>query len=59
MEKLMRNIKFKFLSKAPAGFESGEVDFCSEVELKAWQDSNEYKIEVLDNPNTKAKKDKK
>jgi hypothetical protein len=54
----MRNIKIKFLTKAPAGFNTGEEDFCSEIELKNWQDANEYKIEVLDNPNTKAKKAK-
>ena len=41
---MSRNIKVKFLSKAPAGFESGEIDFCSEFELKQWQDSGEYKI---------------
>ena len=51
----MRDIKVKFLNKAPAGFESGDVDFCSEFELKQWEASGEYKIEVL----SKAKKSKK
>ena len=44
---MSRNIKVKFLNKAPAGFESGEIDFCSEFELKQWQDSGEFKIEVI------------
>ena len=44
---MSRNIKVKFLSKAPAGFETGDIDFCSEFELKQWQESGEYKIEVI------------
>ena len=55
---MSRDIKIKFLSKAPAGFESGDIDFCSAFELKQWQDSGEYKIEVIEEakPKTEAKK---
>ena len=56
---MSRNIKIKFLGKAPAGFESGDIDFCSEFELKQWQASGEYDIEVFDNPSKKSKKTKK
>ena len=56
---MSRNIKIKFLSKAPAGFETGDVDFCSEFELKQWQDSGEYKIEVIEEPKPAKKKSKK
>ena len=51
----LRNIKVKFLSKAPSGFETGDIEFCSEFELKQLEASGEYKIEVL----SKAKKSKK
>ena len=54
-----RNIKIKFIGKAPAGFESGDIDFCSEFELKQWQDSKEYKIEVISQPKAKKKSTKK
>ncbi len=56
---MARNIKVKFLNKAPAGFESGDIDFCSEFELKQWQESGEYKIEVINQPPKKKKKKKK
>ena len=56
---MSRNIKVKFLNKAPAGFESGEIDFCSEFELNQWKASGEYKIEVLSTPAKKSKKSKK
>ena len=44
---MSRNIKIKFLNKAPAGFESGDIDFCSQFELDQWKASGEYKIEVI------------
>ena len=47
---MSRNIKIKFLGKAPAGFETGDIDFCSEFELKQWKTSGEYDIEVLNAP---------
>lgn len=53
---MSRNIKVKFLSKAPAGFETGDIDFCSDFELKQWKESGEYNIEVLDTPTKKQKK---
>ena len=53
---MSRNIKVKFLGKAPAGFVSGEIDFCSEFELKQWQDSGEYKIEVIQGAKASTKK---
>jgi len=56
---MSRNIKVKFLGKAPAGFESGEIDFCSEFELNQWKASGEYRIEVLNAPANKAKKSSK
>ena len=56
---MSRNIKVKFLSKAPSGFETGDIEFCSEFELKQWEASGEYKIEVLNAPAKKAKKTKK
>ena len=56
---MSRNIKVKFLNKAPAGFESGEIDFCSEFELNQWKASGEYNIEVLSTPAKKSKKSKK
>tara|TARA_Y100000593_G_scaffold24909_1_gene49600 strand:- start:1844 stop:2029 length:186 start_codon:yes stop_codon:yes gene_type:complete len=55
---MSRNIKVKFLGKAPAGFETGDVDFCSEFELNQWKQSGEYKIEVLDKPAKKNQKKK-
>ena len=56
---MSRTIKVKFLGKAPAGFETGDVDFCSEFELKQWKASGEYDIEVLGAPTKKAPKSKK
>ena len=56
---MSRNIKVKFLGKAPAGFESGEIDFCSEFELNQWKASGEYRIEVFDAPAKKSKKKSK
>ena len=56
---MSRNIKIKFLGKAPAGFESGEIDFCSEFELNQWKSSGEYRIEVFNAPANKSKKSKK
>ena len=61
---MSRNIKIKFLGKAPAGFETGDIDFCSEFELKQWKTSGEYDIEVFNAPAkkvaaTKPKKSKK
>ena len=56
---MSRNIKVKFLGKAPAGFESGEIDFCSEFELNQWKASREYRIEVFDAPAKKSKKKSK
>jgi len=53
---MSRNIKVKFLGKAPAGFESGEIDFCSEFELNQWKESGEYRMEVFNAPAPKAKK---
>ena len=53
---MSRNIKVKFLSKAPAGFETGDIDFCSEFELKQWQESGEYKIEVIQGVKASTKK---
>ena len=55
----LRNIKIKFKTKAPAGYDSNEVDFCSAWELAQWEESGEYVIEVIDNPNTKKSKKKK
>ena len=53
---MSRIIKVKFLSKAPAGFETGDIDFCSEFELKQWRESGEYDIKVLNAPAKKQKK---
>ena len=47
---MSRNIKVKFLSKAPAGFETGDIEFCSDFELKQWKASGDLNIEVLDTP---------
>lgn len=54
----MRDIKIKFLTKAPAGFDSNVVELCSKFELNEWQASNQYEIEVLEEPK-KPKKSKK
>ena len=56
---MSRNIKIKFITKAPAGYETGDIDFCSEFQLKKWQEAGEYEVEVIDNPNTKAAAPKK
>jgi len=56
---MSRDIKIKFLGKAPAGFETGDIDFCSEFELNQWKASGEYNIEVLDAPSKKASKPNK
>ena len=56
---MSRNIKIKFLGKAPAGFETGDIDFCSEFELKQWKSSGEYRIEVFDAPTKKTTKKSK
>ena len=55
---MSRNIKIKFLGKAPAGFESGDIDFCSAFELKQWQASGEYAIEVIEGAKSSTKKSK-
>ena len=55
---MSRDIKIKFLNKAPAGFESGDIDFCSKFELKQWQDSGEYKMEVIEEAKSYTKKPK-
>lgn len=54
-----RNIKIRFIGKAPAGFDAGLVDFCSEYELKQWEASGEYDIEVFDAPAKKVEAPKK
>ena len=56
---MSRNIKIKFLTKAPAGFETGDIDFCSEYELAQWKASGEYDIEVFNAPAKKAEAPKK
>ena len=56
---MSRDIKIKFSGKAPAGFESGDIDFCSEFELNQWKASGEYRIEVLNAPAKKSKKKSK
>ena len=54
-----RNIKIRFIGKAPAGFDAGLVDFCSEYELKQWEASGEYDIEVFDAAGKKVEAPKK
>ena len=56
---MSRDIKFKFLGKAPAGFNTGDVDFCSAYELQQWEASGEYNIEVIEKPKASSKKSKK
>ena len=56
---MSRDIKVKFLGKAQAGFESGEIDFCSEFELNQWKASGEYRLEVLNAPAKQTKKSPK
>ena len=53
---MSRDIKFKFLGKAPAGFNTGDVDFCSAYELEQWEAAAEYKIEVIEKPKASSKK---
>ena len=53
---MSRDIKFKFLGKATAGFNTGDVDFCSAYELEQWEAAGEYKIEVIEKPKASSKK---